>query len=184
MHSHQHNIFHTPIWGFHLDNEKMHAVDYIDYILHMKENMPSVQKSNFGGWHSPDNLHTHGIFRELCENIFSCAQDILSPYTDRELKFVNMWAMVNDKYSYNANHVHEGLVSGVFYLKVPENSGRLILKDSALRSYSHRIKSNDFPIEPIDLSLIFFPSWLEHYVEPSKSDEQRIAISFNIGEVL
>ena len=182
MHPNQHNMFHTPIWGFMIRGEELHSVDYIDYILEMKDNTPSEKKSNFGGWHSPDDLHTHGIFQEFCDNIISQVNEVSSTYTRAALKFLNMWAVVNDKYCYNANHVHNGLISGVFYLKVPENSGNLILKDPAVRAHNHPIRNKDFSVKPEELSLILFPSWLEHYVEPNKSDEQRIAISFNIGE--
>ena len=36
-------------------------------------------------------------------------------------------------------------------------------------------------MEPEDNKLILFPSWLEHDVEPSKSDEDRISIAFNVS---
>ena len=93
-----------------------------------------------------------------------------------------MWANINDKYNYNAHHTHEGILSGVFYLHVPENSGRLILVDPAVRNHNSVIKNSNYGIKPERLACIVFPSWLEHYVEPNQSDEYRISISFNIGE--
>ena len=183
LHENQHNLFDSPTWGFILNDHHYQSQDYVNYILEMKENTPTINKSNFGGWHSPSNLHEHGIFFELKNLLLDIAKDITREYArTEELYFLEMWAMVNDKYNYNAHHVHEGIVSGVFYLQVPENSGRLILCNPAIRSHNHPIRNKDFPIEPERLALIMFPSWLEHYVEPSKSDEQRISISFNIGE--
>jgi ectoine hydroxylase-related dioxygenase (phytanoyl-CoA dioxygenase family) len=35
-------------------------------------------------------------------------------------------------------------------------------------------------IEPEEGSLIIFPSYLPHSVEPNKHDEERISISFNV----
>ena len=29
--------------------------------------------------------------------------------------------------------------------------------------------------------IYMFPSWIEHYVEPNRSDEDRISMAFNIG---
>lgn len=183
MNEHQDNIFNIPIWGYILNEHQYQSTDYIDYILEMKENVPSVSKSNFGGWHSPSNLYEHGIFKELASLILNVAKDITQPYRrTSDLQFLEMWSMVNTKYNYNAHHTHEGIISGVFYLQVPENSGRLILCNPAVRSQSHPIRNKDFPVEPEQLALILFPSWLEHYVEPSHSNEERIAISFNIGE--
>lgn len=181
-HHNQHNIFDIPIWGYRLTGEHYHALDYVDYILEMKKSTESVEKSNFGGWHSSCDLHEHGIFKELCSLLLQTVQSAVEPYARSDLQFLEMWAMVNTKYNYNAHHIHEGLISGVFYLQVPENSGRLIFCNPAVRSQYHPIRNKNFPIEPERLALILFPTWLEHYVEPSKTDEERIAISFNIGE--
>jgi uncharacterized protein (TIGR02466 family) len=182
MHANQHNIFDTPIWGYILKDQHYQALDYTDYILELKSSTPSAKKSNFGGWHSPCNLHEHGIFKEFASSLLSMARSAVEPYSQRKLEILEMWAMVNDKGNYNAHHIHEGILSGVFYLQVPENSGRLILCNPAVRSHSHPIRCKDYPIQPERLSCIMFPSWLEHYVEPSQSNDQRIAISFNIGE--
>ena len=55
-----------------------------------------------------------------------------------------MWANINEHGDFNMPHVHEGVLSGVFYCKTPENSGRLILQDPAVRSNAHLIKNSDF----------------------------------------
>jgi len=183
MHPNQHNLFNIPIWGYVLQDQHYQVIDYLDYILKMKETTESASKSNFGGWHSPCNLYEHNIFKEFTSTVLNIVKDITKPYArSNEFEFLEMWAMVNTKYNYNAHHVHEGIISGVFYLQVPEDSGRLILSNPAVRSQNHPIRNKDYPIQPERLALILFPSWLEHYVEPCKSDQQRVAISFNIGE--
>jgi len=182
MHYGHHNLFDIPIWGYVLNDQHYQAMDYTDYILDLKSKVPSVIKSNYGGWHSECNLHEHGIFKEFAGCLLNIVRDITKPYARGELKFLEMWAMVNTKYNYNAHHIHEGIISGVFYLQVPKHSGKLVLCNPALRSQGHSIRNMDYPIEPERLALILFPSWLEHYVEPSETDEPRVAISFNIGE--
>lgn len=37
----------------------------------------------------------------------------------------------------------------------------------------------DIHLTPSDGLVVLFPSWLEHYVEPHRGDEARIAIAFN-----
>ena len=182
MHPNQHNIFDIPIWGYVLQDQHYQSMDYLDYILEMSKTTETAKKSNFGGWHSPCNLHEHGIFKEFSSSVLNIVKEVTQPYARGDLEFLEMWAMVNTKYNYNAHHIHEGIISGVFYLQVPEDSGRLILCNPAVRSHSHPIRNKDYPIQPERLALILFPTWLEHYVEPSKSDQQRVAISFNIGE--
>jgi hypothetical protein len=78
---------------------------------------------------------------------------------------------------------HGAEISGVFYVKVPEgDSGRLVLVDPRTRvnMSEKRLRSLNFPIDPKEGTFVLFPSWLEHYVEPNKSDDIRISISFNL----
>jgi len=180
-HPSQHNVFQSPIWGFILNTEQYHAIDYIDTIMKMKETMPSQVKSNMGGWQSDDNLHSHGIFREFASIIRKLSSEILESYTKREVYVQSMWANVNHKYNMNMAHTHEGELSGVFYLKIPPDSGRLILVNPMIRSEMKVIREKNYSIEPENLACIMFPSWMEHYVEMNQSDEDRISISFNIG---
>ena len=81
------------------------------------------------------------------------------------------------------SHIHGAEISGVFYVKVPEgDSGRLVLVDPRTRvnMSEKRLRSLNFPIDPKEGTFVLFPSWLEHYVEPNKSDGIRISMSFNL----
>ena len=166
----KYNIFATPIWGFELKVEKFHLPDYVEYIIDMCKNQESAKKSNFGGWQSHEDLHKEAIFLELNKSINSiCDTCIAGSYIQ------DMWANVNFYKDFNGQHIHDGVLSGVFYLSVPKNSGNLILVDPRPVG----ILKNNFSIKPEPLALVLFPSWLEHYVEPNLSNEPRISISFN-----
>ena len=182
MKDNQHNIFKVPIWGFILNDQQYQAQDYTDYILNMAEKEPSAKKSNFGGWQSRDNIHeTEGIFREFTSSLNKIANDILSEMNCQPVKIKEMWANVNGPYCHNGAHTHSGILSGVFYLQVPANSGKLVLINPAVRSDGHLLRESNYPITPEKLACIMFPSWLEHYVESNLSNDMRISISFNIG---
>lgn len=180
----QHNLFATPIWGAMLNDHQFQSTDYVDYILEMAKNEPSVRKSNFGGWQSRDNIHqTEGIFRELVKSITFIANNIVKDYKCQPIEIKEMWANVNTKACYNGSHTHSGIISGAFYLSTPENCGKLVLINPVIRSDRHIIRANNFGITPKKLACIFFPAWLEHYVEPNMSDEYRISMSFNMDTV-
>ena len=49
MNEHATNIFNVPIWGYVLTNEKYQAEDYLDRVLELYAQEPSVSKSNSGG---------------------------------------------------------------------------------------------------------------------------------------
>jgi len=165
-----------------LNNQLDRCSSYIDYLLDLKSKTPSIKKSNFGGWHSEMDLQHHAVFNELTNLILYLAEDVVKPYTSSELKFLEMWANVNRKGDHNVHHTHRGILSGVVYIKVPEDSGRLVFCNPAIRAFNHPISKSDLAVDPVPLALIVFPSWLEHYVESSNSEEERISISFNLGE--
>lgn len=184
MNEHAASIFNVPIWGYVLTNEKYQSEDYLERILEIYSQEPSTSKSNAGGgWQSRDDLHRDPIFREFVNNILlkQIASGILKDYNVTEFTMQSMWANVNEKHSFNYHHTHEGYLSGVFYLKVPQNSGRIVFTNPAVRSEAHPIRSSNYAVQPQSLACIIFPSWLEHYVEPNMSDEPRVSISFNIG---
>lgn len=182
---HRMDIFKTPIWGYVFGAEKYQSEDYLDYVLELFSTEASAAKSNAGGgWQSRDNLHEDPIFKEFVNNnlLKSVAKGILKDYNIADYQIQSMWANVNQKGSFNYHHTHEGYLSGVFYLKVPQNSGRLIFTNPSIRSEMHPIRDKNYPVTPEPLACIVFPSWLEHYVEPNMSDDYRVSISFNIGK--
>lgn len=181
-HDNQENFFEIPLWGYRVKSQLRRCPEYMNYIFDLKSKYPSIQKSNFGGWHSELDLHDHEMFYELKSLIMYLAEDIVEPYTTSKLKFLEMWTTVNGKGNYNAHHTHRGIISGIFYVKVPKDSGRVVFCNPAIRAFNHPISKSDLPVDPEPAALMFFPSWLEHYVEPNNSDEERIVISFNLGE--
>jgi len=184
MNEYSTTIFNTSIWGYMLTNENYNYKEYLTHILKLYNNKPSVSKSNAGGgWQSESNLHEDPLFKPFVENILikQIADNILKDYNVSDYRVHSMWANVNKNHSFNYHHTHEGYISGVFYLQVPLNSGRLVFTNPAVRSEGHLIRGSNYAIQPERLACIVFPSWLEHYVEPNNSYESRISISFNIG---
>ena len=182
MKENQLDIFSTPIWNFFLDEHGQQAIDYCDHILANLLTEPSMNKSNLGGWQSRDNLHqTEPLLHNLVLSLNKMSNDALDDAVFKPVCITEMWANVNGKYCSNLAHIHSGILSGVLYLQVPKGSGRLILRNPAVRSDAHFIRSGNYVIEPGTLVCVIFPSWLEHYVEPNLSDAMRISLSFNIG---
>jgi mannose-6-phosphate isomerase-like protein (cupin superfamily) len=71
-------------------------------------------------------------------------------------------------------HRHEEedeLLSAVYYLQVPPDSGRLVLWDG----------ERDVRCEPEEGLLLLFPPHLPHEVEPNRSEGTRLSVAFNFG---
>jgi uncharacterized protein (TIGR02466 family) len=99
---------------------------------------------------------------------------------------VQSWVNIHDRGGFNFQHMHEGaLLSGTFYLQVPEGSGALVFKDPRPGVLNAYVKGNganaykDIQLRPSAGLLVLFPHWLEHFVEPHAHDVPRICLPFN-----
>lgn len=185
MNEFRHNIFGVPIWGLFLNDHQYQSMDYIQRLFEIVETEPTQKKSNQNGYQTRDDLNdTEPIFKELVIRINNLSNQILDTVLENQhpprVEIKEMWGNINYHQNFNWAHTHGGILSGVFYLKVPENSGKLIFLNPSVRSHASLIKEPNYVIQPENLACILFPSWLEHLVEPNQSQEPRISISFNI----
>lgn len=184
-------IFPTCIHEYIFDeiNEK----EIIDFCYQTKEKNPIGQtKSNRGGWHSPffkltdDNIISHTLAEGLGRSIFTSIKP--------ELKMdMSYWIMINSPNTYNVTHTHpDAHFSGVLWVKVPENSGQIKFDNPfahtgyvEIESYLDDVNEKTgfyhaMIVEPEVGKMLTFPSALRHEVFVNESNEDRIAISFNM----
>ncbi len=161
------------------------------HIVEWSNQDKGVSKTNMNGWHSQTDMHLKKEYDPLSKELFQMQKEIIQEeYLDMNPKLGNMWANINPPGGYNNSHIHpNSLFSGVYYVKGQPNSGRLSLMDprpGAQQCMPMR-KKGKLPRElwretyydPIPGRLIMFPSWMWHKVEPNKSNDIRISVSFN-----
>ena len=147
---------------------------------------PSLQVSNHGGYqgHAFNDDELNLLIKG---NIPQLEHKPIESYQCKS------WVNINGPGSYNGRHSHdphEGtFLSGVFYVKCPEESGNIRFFDprphiqTAMDMKYYTDSSNYYWFPPVPNTLMMFPSWLEHDVDINKSTEERISISFNIFNV-
>ena len=150
-----------------------------------------ITRTNVQGWHSHTNMADLPEYKKLVSMLYACQKTIYEQeHYESEPVLGNMWANINPPGGMNRAHIHpNSLWSGVYYVKALPNSGHLKIDDPrAAASMSRpRQKSGAQPsrlwreahFEPIAGRLIMFPAWLTHCVDPNKSNENRISVSFN-----
>lgn len=152
-------------------------------------------RSNNGGFRSYDMLQRPGleplkqlILTTLNAHLVSGKWFAESAVTEDQ--FGAMWGVINSKGHANSTHNHpHAWLSGVYYPQVPvdaSKAGSLSFRDPILartftRSFYRSVQSEVCTIPPATGKLIIFPSWCEHFVGPNLTDEDRLAISFNIN---
>jgi len=173
------------------------------------------QVSNIGGYQSPDDLNKREEFKDLVDTIEQQSTQIhqeLELIDQVKFTVINMWANINWQGHSNSFHQHvdppsqyriasSPIISGSFYLNVPQNSGRIGF-------YSSRLTYNNIGLEPPKVTipeiflknknnellspiqyyqpspgdLLMFFADVFHGVEANKNPvDKRISISFNLG---
>jgi len=131
------------------------------------------------------------IKKQIYENANIYKSKILEIEDNIELVFKNSWILTHDKNDYAELHHHSNsLISGVLYIKVPENSGDIIFQKPNIFSFEPIIalkyknynlhNSSTWTYKTQENLLILFPSNLPHKVQPNLSNQSRISIAFNL----
>ena len=100
----------------------------------------------------------------------------------KDLDLINYWSQIHlhNESTNTHNHIDENNlqispnVSGVYYVNVPKDCGKLVF-DYPVNQY----QTKRYYINPVVGRYILFPSTLNHFVTKNKSEEKRISISFN-----
>ena len=136
------------------------------------------------------NLHKQKEFREFTELVISTSKEILDKlkYDVEDIVITDMWANVLKSGENHPAHTHSNnFLSGVYYLHSSQGAS-IMFRDP--RPAADVITPRKKETNVTNASLlryaskqnraIFFPSWLQHWVEPNKSTNNRISIAWNI----
>jgi uncharacterized protein (TIGR02466 family) len=183
------DLFATRLWQFGMrDLLPLHAGG-VQQIQTWRAQSPSpAGRSNRLGWNGDETVFADPAFAPLqaaCQGAFQRA--FADMQLTQPLRFrLNAWVNLHDPGGFNTLHMHPNvLLSGSYYLAVPEGAGALIFRDPR-----PGVVLNPFPgrgvhcqpnieIRPQAGQLLVFPHWLEHRVEPNAGDTPRITVAMN-----
>ena len=182
------NIFNTFIYSFKLN---FNLNDLYQYCIEYEKNNKSNNKSGVGSFQSKsldlNNLIVNTLANSFLEHVNFISNNNYK--IKNKLYLDNFWFNINRFKDFNLEHIHpNSILSGVYYVKTPKNSGNLIFKNN--NNSNFYLEQNDliefntlncatYFLPPQENCLHIFPSWLPHYVEPNLSEEERISFSFN-----
>ena len=181
MDSLNNNINYTPIlnigyWTYFLKNLDISYWVKQSYTYKLNNPNPPEMDQKWG-YQSNIDLNQIPTFYPLVNYINQVQSQIIK---DPNIKICNMWINISHPGAYSSIHTHNKynkitlLNSGVLYLKIPKNSGDIIL-------YNPLSISNSHPYTPQEGEILIFNQHLPHSVEPNLSQEDRILIAFNFS---
>ena len=107
----------------------------------------------------------------------------------KKFEIISSWIVRQFENEYNPIHYHDGHISGVGYLKVPDDMGQTIQKNKSVQHNGKLILidgSKKFLCNPTYIitpkvgDFYLFPSYMMHTVYPfSKTLDERRSVSFN-----
>jgi uncharacterized protein (TIGR02466 family) len=107
----------------------------------------------------------------------------------KKFNLISAWVVRQFQDEYNPLHVHSGHISGVGYLKVPQNLGSTFQKTKKnnfngtldlIHGAKMFLSESNITIKPKVGDFYFFPHYLMHSVYPfTNTDEERRSVSFN-----
>ena len=179
----QHKLFPTNI--FLIDD----VIDNNNLTLIKKDilNNYNVEKSN---WQSQSNLHTIKTYNVLTNSIIQYTKQVFDNLKYEYEKFVitDMWSNVLKPKEMHRPHTHSNnILSGVFYVESKKSSGIVFYDPRPQAVVLNPKKTQDnldnatvLSYDSLTNRMIFFPTWLQHYVPTNQTNENRISIAFNI----
>jgi uncharacterized protein (TIGR02466 family) len=131
--------------------------------------------------------------KEIENHINLFVEKYLKVNKDVSFYLTNSWIIQHHPNDHAQSHFHtNSLLSGVYYLDVPKNSGDIrflrmeqmhyVFPSSFNINYSENTYQNcyDYPIDTTDGKILIFPSHINHGVWKNETNEKRYSLSFNV----
>ena len=101
---------------------------------------------------------------------------------------ISAWGVIMRSSSHQIPHIHPAAwLSGVYYAKVPDTISQssdgeegFLVFGKAPDHFHNKIESETFAIRPEEGLLVMFPSYFYHHTIPSRSNDLRVSIAFDL----
>ena len=181
--------FPTCIWTFGVENSMALNTSMLSKIMELQQENDYFEHGK--AWQSRGNLHELPEFSPFVERIHAAGEAVMDflEYEYDRLQITDCWANINRTGYSQRVHVHQNnFLSGVYYLKTPENCGQITFADPRPQAnvFVPPIKRSTIyngdcmRLSPREGDLLMFMSWLPHFVQPNESGQDRISVAFNL----
>lgn len=185
------SFFPTYIWGYQFAPEDSEPINAAITRKIEGSLSPDEKSGSAHSLQSETNIDEMPEVQQIIKQMEEPAQQVLKylGYNPSPLKVTGCWANISGPGSYHKEHSHpNNFLSAVYYVKAPEGGNTINFHDP--RSVAHIIaphgatpnakNASTVFLEVTPGTLVIFPSWLRHSVDPNNSDESRISLAFNL----
>jgi uncharacterized protein (TIGR02466 family) len=184
------SLFPTLVWKIQLPAEIVTNQNptIINTIRKINPKIDDIEEAT--SWQSHQLLHEEAELEQVMSCISSAAHKVLRFLNigADDIEVTGCWANVISQRASHRMHSHpNNYLSGVYYVQVPSGANTINFHDprpqaSIIRPPVTQLtgqNTDQVVVEVADGTLLLFPSYLLHSVDPNESNELRISISFN-----
>jgi uncharacterized protein (TIGR02466 family) len=184
-------MFPTFVWKAELRPEVYKPIN--DSILRTLGEIgaPLADLMSGESWQSGHGLHELERFREAVDCINGAAESVLEHLKIGHETFMITGCWANVSAPGAGHHVHNhpnNYLSGVYYVRTHQGANTINFHDPRPQTAVIRPPITELTAENTeqvvvgvkDGMLLMFPAWLQHSVDPNRSNRVRISIGFNI----
>ena len=188
-------LFPCSFHEYYFTKEDFNQKELIDFCYKQKEKdtQGMSEMSNNGGWHSQifSINEKNPITKLLKKGLY---KSVLSTVKKQFIFHIEYWIMIINTDAYHNSHFHPNSnCSGVVWIKIPQGSDDTRFSNPYLfhgfkeiDAYHEEFKQvtntyHSYDYHPQEGLMVTFPSYVFHEVRPNKTNEDRIAVSYNIS---
>jgi uncharacterized protein (TIGR02466 family) len=182
-------MFPTLVWKLQLQPTFRAAVE--PRILGALESLRQGRPAAGEGWQSGPTLHAREELHELAACVDHVARTVLRflHIGSDALEITGCWATVLGRGAPHRAHSHpNNFLSAVYYVRVHPGADTINFHDPRVQTGIIRPpvtaltaeNTDQVVVKVTDGTLLLFPSWLQHSVDATAAERERISISFNL----
>jgi len=184
-------MFPTLVWKIQLEPRLRQEIDaaIVPALEEMRRGLPKLEAGC--GWQSEQRLHERHEFQQLSGCVISGAKGVLRflRIGYDALEVTGCWATVLARAALHKYHSHpNNFLSAVYYVRTHPGAEVINFHDPRSQASVIRPPVTELTAENTDQvvvpvtngTLLMFPAYLPHSVDQTKSDEERISVSFNL----
>tara|TARA_B100001057_G_scaffold500537_1_gene616182 strand:- start:1282 stop:1821 length:540 start_codon:yes stop_codon:yes gene_type:complete len=177
-------MFSIPFYKYKIDNWKekkqklleiCSTIDFKNQEIETRKNI-SAYADNLYTDYGKNNLYTDDVVDILKSELIKFKDDVKI----KNIKINNAWFQQYYKSQFHSPHSHGALgYSSVTYIKFDKKKHQPTIFISPFNDPLGNLI--EYAPEVDEGHIIFFPSMITHYVQPNKSNDIRIILSFNVN---
>ena len=177
------SLFPTPVAGFELGRD-LSEVER-EHLFNL-ETRPNQGNTTSVDNHVLNKPELHSLAEFLNNSLQEYFNTVYAPKADANLCITQSWVNYTKPGQFHHKHAHpNSLISGVFYIQAAKETDKLHFFKDGFQQI--KVIPKDFNLYNSDSwwlaaatgTLYLFPSSLTHMVEPVRSEDIRISLSFN-----